>query len=159
MQGYSYYAQVAVWLIGDRQYVRRPGYVDPPHIDFAAPLPPTRSSLELLAKFEQLHLNYASAGRMGKADTNSPDGDIDVSVVSLGANFWATRRVRLSIDYDLNLFPGSEPVTPSTPGAAQQTSAQRAVAPGQLLAKGVDDAAREGAHALNELSARLSVGF
>ncbi len=159
MKGCSYYTQVAIWLLGDRQYVRRPGYVDPAHIDFAAPLPPSRNSIELLAKFEQLRLTYASAGRAGVANAKSPDGDIDVSVVSLGANLWATRRVRVSLNYDLNLFPGSEPVTPSAIGEPRQTSLQRATAPAQLVAIGADDGAREAAHTLHELSARVAVGF
>ena len=77
------------------------------------PLPPTTSSFELLAKFEQLHLTYASSSRGGAPDAKSPDGDINVDVVSFGATYWITRRVRLSLDYDLNIFPGSEPGTPS----------------------------------------------
>ena len=159
MKGFSYYAQVAVWLIGDRQYVRRPGYLDPPHIDFTKPLPATTSSIELLAKFEQLRLTYSSASRAGVADSKSPDGDLNVDVVSFGANYWITRRVRLSATYDLNIFPGSEPTSASATGDAKQTSAQRAVGPAQSLASGVNDAAREGAHTLNELTLRAAVAF
>jgi phosphate-selective porin len=159
IQGYSYYVQVAAWLLGDRQYVRRPGYYDPPHVDFTRPLPPSRSSLELLAKFEQLHLTYSSAGRSGAPDPKSPDGAIDVNVISFGVNFWATRRVRVSLDYDLNIFPGSEPTSPSAPGNPTQTPSQRAVGPAQQLAIGADDSAREGAHTLSELTARVAVGF
>jgi hypothetical protein len=159
MKGYSYYLQVGVWLAGDRQSVRRPGYQDPPHIDFAKPLPVTTSSVELLAKFEQLHLSYASASRVGTPNAKSPDGDIDVDVVSFGATYWITRRVRLSLNYDLNIFPGSEPGTPSATGDPKQSSSQRAVGPAQGLAIGVDDSAREGAHTLSELTARAQVAF
>jgi len=159
MKGFSYYAQLSVWLFGDRQYVRRPGYLDPPHIDFTKPLPPSRSSFELLAKFEQLHLTYSSAARGGTPDSKSPDGNIDVDVLSFGVNFWATRRVRVTLDYDLNIFPGSEPTSPSATGNPAQTSAQRAVAPAQLLGIGVDDSSRESAHTLSELTARVAVGF
>jgi hypothetical protein len=159
MEGYAYYAQVAVWALGDRQYVRRPGYLDPPHVDFTKPLPPSSSSIELLAKFEQLHLIYSSASRAGAPDSKSPDGAIDVNVVSFGFNFWATRRVRVSLNYDLNIFPSSEPVSPSAKGDPTQTSSQRAVGPAQTLAAGVDDGAREYAHTLSELTARVAVGF
>ncbi len=159
MSGYGYYAQVSVWAIGDRQYVRHPGYYDPPHINFNDPLAPTNQSLEFLAKFEQLRMTYASASRGGTADAKSPDGVIAVNTVSFGVNYWATRRVRLSVNYDIYFFPGSEPVTPSQTGDPSQSSSQRAAAPGQGLAKGVDDAARESSHTFNELSARLSVGF
>ncbi len=159
MKGFSYYVQVAVWAMGDRQYVRRPGYYDPPHVDFTKALPPSKSSLELLAKFEQLHLTYSSASRGGIADSKSPDGDINVDVVSFGVNYWATRRVRVSLNYDLNVFPGSEPTSATTTGSPTQTSAQRAVAPAQLLSTGVDDTARDGGHVLHELTARVGVGF
>ncbi len=159
IKGYSYYVEVGVWLAGDRQYVRRPGYQDPPHIDFSKPLPATTSSVELLAKFEQLHLKYASASRAGAADAKSPDGDIDVDVLSFGASYWVTRRVRLSLNYDWNLFPGSEPGTPSTATGAKQSSSQRAIGPAQALAAGVDDNARENSHTLSELTARAQVAF
>jgi phosphate-selective porin len=159
LKGYSYYVEVGVWLAGDRQYVRRPGYQDPPHINFAKPLPATTSSIELLAKFEQLHLTYASASRAGIADAKSPDGDIDVDVVSFGASYWITRRVRLSLNYDWNIFPGSEPVTPAAVGDPKQSSSQRAVGPAQVLATGVDDTARENAHTLSEVTARAQVAF
>jgi hypothetical protein len=159
MKGYSYYLQLSAWILGDRQYVRRPGYYDPPHVDFTKPLQPSHSSLEFLAKFEQLHLTYSSAGRAGTPDSKSPDGNIDVDVVSFGINYWATRRVRVSVNYDLNIFPGSEPTSPSVVGNPTQTSAQRAVGPAQLLSIGTDDSAREGAHTLNEVTARVAVGF
>ncbi len=159
MSGFSYYVEASVWLMGDRQYVRRPGYYDPPHVDFTKPLPPSRSSLEVLAKFEQLHLNYSSASRAGTPDSKSPDGSIDADVVSFGVNFWATRRVRVSLDYDLNIFPGSEPTSASTTGGPTQSSSQRAIAPGQQLSAGVDDSARDGGHVLHELTARVAVGF
>jgi hypothetical protein len=159
IKGYSYYVELGVWLAGDRQYVRRPGYQDPPHIDFSRPLPPTTSSLELLAKVEQLHLTYASASRAGIADAKSPDGDINVNVVSFGASYWITRRVRLSLNYDLNIFPGSEPTSPSAVGDAKQSSSQRAVGPAQALAIGVNDDERENAHTLSELTARAQVAF
>jgi hypothetical protein len=119
----------------------------------------TTSSVELLAKFEQLHLSYASASRVGTPNAKSPDGDIDVDVVSFGATYWITRRVRLSLNYDLNIFPGSEPGTPSATGDPKQSSSQRAVGPAQGLAIGVDDSAREGAHTLSELTARAQVAF
>jgi len=40
-----------------------------------------------------------------------------------------------------------------------QSQTQRAVAPGQLLAAGVDNGARDSGHTLNEVSARVGVQF
>jgi hypothetical protein len=77
----------------------------------------------------------------------------------LGATYWITRRLRLSLDYDLNIFPSSEPLSPSAVGDPKQTSSQRAVGPAQGLGIGVDDSARENAHTLSELTARAQVAF
>jgi hypothetical protein len=40
-----------------------------------------------------------------------------------------------------------------------QTAAQRAIAPGQYLGKGVDNVARDSGHSVNEISARFGVQF
>ncbi len=57
------------------------------------------------------------------------------------------------------MFPDSAPLTASEAGGPVQTSTQRAVAPAQLLAKGVDDSARDSAHTLNEVQVRVGVQF
>ena len=82
-----------------------------------------------------------------------------MDTVEFGINYWATRHLRVGFNYSLYLFPDSAPLTASSAGGPVQTSTQRAVAPGQVLAKGVDDTARDSSHTLNELSVRVGVQF
>jgi hypothetical protein len=105
IRGLGYYGQLSVWVFGDRQFVRRPGYLDPPHIDFSAPLPPTESSLEVLAKVERLETHYEGASRGGQNDSKTPNGETTVIAISAAVNYWATRRVRGSVDFATYVFP------------------------------------------------------
>ena len=79
--------------------------------------------------------------------------------MEFGINYWATKHLRFGLNYDLNIFPDSAPVSPTAPGGPTQGPQQRAVAPAQLLAKGSDDGARDSGHTLNELSVRVGVQF
>jgi phosphate-selective porin len=160
LQGYAYYATLGYWIFGERQYVRRPGYLDPSHIDFTKPTAPSHASLEALARFEQLRVTYDGASRQGStADAKTPSGDINVNAFTLGLNYWATRRVRITANYTYYNFPDSAPASASATGGPLQTSAQRAVAPGQNLARGLDDSVRDTNHGFHELSFRFGVGF
>ena len=86
-------------------------------------------------------------------------GDIDVLSVAFGVNFWATRHLRVGLDYSFFNFPDSAPLTATTAGGPVQGGAQRAVAPAQALAKGADDDARDHGHTLHEIQARVGVQF
>ena len=82
-----------------------------------------------------------------------------MDALSLGANYWATKHLRLTVNYVYSMFPGSLPVRPSAPGGVQQTSDQRALAPGNTIDRGRDDAARDAAHSHHELLLRAAVAF
>ncbi len=160
MKGWSYYVQLGVWPFGKRDINGLPGYDGPAHVDFskADPVEPA-FALQLLAKWEQIGLNYASASRSGKADSKNVDGSIKVDAFSLGANFWVTKHVRFTANYVATLFPGSAPVKPTTAKSPAQTSAQRAIAPGNTLNPGVDDAARNTADIVHEFLFRVGVAL
>jgi len=104
-------------------------------------------------------MTYDGASRGGKDDSKTPNGVIDVTSFTVGANYWATRHLRVSLNYGAYFFPGSEPTTASETGGPVQTAAQRAIAPGQYLGKGVDNVARDSGHSVNEISARFGVQF
>ncbi|HWZ87813.1 MAG TPA: porin [Polyangiaceae bacterium] len=159
ISGYSYYAQVGVWL-GKRDVTGLPGYENMPHVDFskADPVDPP-SSVELLAKWEQLHLKYDSASDAGTKDTKNADGDIKVNAFSLGLNYWASRHIRLTANYVLNMFPDSAPTSATSMGGPVQSSTNRAIAPGNTLAKTVNDDARDNAHVLHEFLLRAAVAL
>jgi len=106
--------------------------------------------VQLLAKWEQVHLNYESASRAGTADAKNADGAIKVNAFSLGVNYWASKHIRLTANYVLDVFPDS---------TAGGSSANRALAPGNTLAKGLNDGARAGAHSLHEFLLRAAVAL
>jgi len=152
LKGYAYYAQLAVWPMGGREILGNPGYQNPTHVDLKKPDKPPTTALQLLVKWEQLRVKYDSSSRAGTPDTQNVDGDIKVNAFSLGVNYWATKHVRLTANYVLNMFPGSLPTS-------SWTADQRARAPGNTLAKGINDDARDNAHVLHELLFRCAVGF
>lgn len=160
IEGVSYYAMLGFWLVGARDVNGVPGYGNPPRLDWSksdphAPL----QAVQLLAKWEQVSLIYDSAGRSGAPDVNNIDGKIRVNAFSLGANYWATKHVRLSLNYVYDQFPDSAPVKASTPGGPTQTSSNRAAAPGNTIGPGLDDRGRDNAHDLHELLARIAIAL
>jgi phosphate-selective porin len=160
MRGYSYYVQLSAWLFGPRDVIGNRLTNPPPHVDFAAPAKTgTPQALQAIVRWEQLHLSYDSASRHGVADAKNIDGDIKVNVLSAIATWWATRHVRLSAQYGLNMFPGSEPVKASAAGGPTQTSSQRAAAPAQNLSAGNNDSARDGGHLLHEVLFRAAIAL
>jgi hypothetical protein len=162
ISGTSYYAMVGYWVFGKRDINGVPGYGNPPRLDWSAndPVIPD-TALQILGKWEQVHLAYASASRgaLGVVDTKGVDGDIIANALSFGANYWATKHVRLSLNYVLSMFPNSGPTSPSATGGPVQTTANRAQAPGNTLGKGIDDGARDNAHSLHELLARFAIAL
>jgi phosphate-selective porin len=159
LHGVSYYIQAGVWL-GKRDINGTPGYENMTHVDFSKPDPEVPPhAVQLLAKWEQLSLKYASASRAGTPDTTNADGNIKVNAFSLGVNYWATKHIRLSANYVLNMFPDSAPVGATTMGSSAQSSSNRALAPGNTLGKGVNNDARDNAHSLNEFLLRCAVAL
>ena len=52
-----------------------------------------------MARVDQLGLDYRGSSRGGTDDSKTPSGDVEVTSVTLGANYWATRHLRVSVDY------------------------------------------------------------
>lgn len=160
ISGISYYASLGWWVFGQRDINGIPGYGNPPRLDWTKsdPLDPPHALL-LVAKWEQIALKYDSASRTGAPDPQNVDGDIKVNAFSLGASYWATKHVRLTLNYVYNQFPDSAPVKATTPGGPQQSSTNRALAPGNTIAPGFDNGARDNAHDLHELLARIAIAL
>ena len=159
LEGYAWYAQLGYWFVGSHDVIGYTSYGRPIHVDLSKPQQPAEHGVQGVAKFEQLHLWYEGASRGGTANSKTPNGDIQVDAVEFGLNYWATKHLRVGLNYAVYLFPDSAPLTPSSAGGPFQTSVQRAVAPGQLLASGVDNGARDSSHTLHEISARVGVQF
>jgi hypothetical protein len=160
LTGNSYYITAAFWPLGDRKFVRRPGYSEPAHVDFSKPSSPTEPSLQLVARAEQMLVKYEGASRNGSiADARTPNGNIKVTGAGAALNYYSTRHALVSVNYDLYYFPDSAPPGPTIPGGPAQTSAERALAPAQNLPIGVNNVARDHGHSLHELSFRLATYF
>jgi len=159
LSGVGYYVEAGVWLLGTREIIGFPSEGKPLHADLKAPQRPAAHGVEVLARFEQLALTYHGASRGGVVDPSTPDGNISVVSTTIGLNYWATRHLRVAINYGYYYFPDSAPLTPSSPAGPVQGPDQRAVAPAQSLAKGVDDPARDHGHDLHEINLRFGVQF
>jgi phosphate-selective porin len=160
IKGTSYYVELGFWPLGNRDINGLPGYENPPHVDFAkADAPEPKQALQLVLRWEQLNLKYESASRHGVADPSNIDGSIKLNTLGLSANYWATKHIRLTTNYIMNMFPDSEPSSSSTANGPKWSSSQRAQAPGNTLGKGINDSARDSAHALYELLFRVAVAF
>ncbi|MEO7034107.1 MAG: porin [Polyangiaceae bacterium] len=159
LRGYSYYVEFGYWPFGNRDINGLPGVQNMPHVDFKKPDPAPERALQLLAKWEQVRLNYASARHSGTPDAKNDDGDIRINAFSLGANYWLTKHLRITANYVVNMFPDSAPVGASPATGPTQSATQRAQAPGNTLAPGVNDDARNRARVLHEALARFAVAF
>ena len=165
MHGVSYYVQAGIWL-GKRDVTGLPGYENMPHVDFSKPDPVDQPhAVQLLAKWEQVHLSYTGNSRAGLADTKNADGDIKANAFSLGVNYWVSRHIRLTANYVLNMFPDSAPSSATAMGGPVWSSTNRAQAPGNTIqpaskdAVRSDDDARNNAHVLHEFLARIAVAL
>ncbi len=159
LKGYGWYAQVGYWLVGDHDLIGAPSYGRPIHVDLSKPQNPPQHGLQVLAKFEQLALTYQGAQRSGKSDPNTPNGDIHADELEFGVSYWATKHLRVGLNYVVTFFPDSAPVKASSAGGPVQSSTQRALGPAQNLPIGVDDSARNTADVLHEVQARVGVQF
>jgi phosphate-selective porin len=151
LTSFGYYAQVGYWPFGNAYVNGIPGDQALTSIDFSKPDKPPTSALQLLLKWQQLSAKY-EGNKNGGATASEIDGKIKLNTLSFGATYWLGKTLRLSANYGVNWFPGSAPS-----GAGNGN--QRAQAPGNTLAPGVDDAARAHAHVLHELLARAQVSF
>lgn len=151
LKSLGYYAQLGYWPLGTAYVNGIPGDEALTSIDFSKPDVPPRSSVQILLRWEQLSASY-EGDRRGGESPSALDGDISVRTLSIGGNYWLGKTLRVSVNYGLNLFPGSSPSSASS-------AEQRAQAPGNTLAPGVNDSARTRAHVLHELAGRVQIAF
>jgi len=160
LTSWGYYAQVGFWPFGNAYVNGIPGDQGITSIDFSKPDKSPASALQLLLRWEQLSASYESNKRSGDS-LSDIEGKIKLNTLSFGATYWLGKTLRVSANYGINWFPESAPssATPGLDGARVWNSEQRAQAPGNTLSPGVDDSARNNAHVLHELLARVQVAF
>jgi hypothetical protein len=168
--GTSAYIQLGAWLFGNRDVNGKPGYQNFTHVDFSKPdaaIP--NQALQLLSRYEIVNLTYHSSSRCStdnpcSSQKNNVDGNIVVHGIQFGANYWFTKHIRVSANYEYYLFPDSGPAsaTPATmtsPAGPTWSESNRAQAPGNTLSAGANDVARNTAHDLHEFSLRFGIAL
>jgi hypothetical protein len=69
----------------------------------------------MVAKWEQVALQYHGSSRSGQPDAKGIDGDVKMNALSFGANYWATKHVRLTLNYIYDMFPSPVPLAGTKP--------------------------------------------
>ncbi|WP_438006083.1 porin [Sorangium sp. So ce321] len=150
VSGLAWYVQLSAWPFGDTYVSGDPGFAPrPTKIDLSKPLDKLKSGLEVAALLSNISATYDGASRSTAyydektpGAEGGPGTDLDVLQIGLAANYWHTKNVRLGVNYNAYL----------TPGSGSDENLLRV--PGNTLQDPDLDA-----HALHELSARLSVSF
>ena len=105
LTGWGLYAQVGYWIIGDHEIIGYPSYGRPIHVDLAKPQQHPEQGLQAVARLDVMGLKYEGSSRGGADDTKTPNGDINVTAVTLGLNYWATRHLRVGLNYEYYSLP------------------------------------------------------
>jgi len=99
LKGWGYYAQVGYWILGSHDILGHPSYGRPIHVDLSQPQLRAQHGLQVVARIDQLGLSYQGSSRSGSDDAKTPSGDVKVTSLALGVNYWATRHLRVSVNY------------------------------------------------------------
>lgn len=150
LEGWGGYAQLSYWPLGTPRVNGNPagryfGLRAPKDRGAEAPY-----GLQLVARAETLHLKYSGNSvtpELPNAGPSSLTNNIRVDAIQLGANYWATKHIRLTTEYSFYSFPG-------TPASAGAGATNQAAAPG---ARGTP--ADPTANHLHEVSFRVGLAL
>ncbi|MDI1482580.1 porin [Polyangium sp. y55x31] len=154
VEGVGWYAHVSAWPVGDAFVNGEPGFSRPPRLDLSSPAiqkrDDDRRGLEVMAIAAGVHARYDGAARGGDYDAATPGAPGRTSKISvfqfgLGATYWHTRFVRVTVNWLAYHTPGS--------GAGENL----ALVPGNLLADADNPA--QSATWMHEIGARAAVNF
>jgi hypothetical protein len=181
--GNTNYAQASYW-IGKRDITGEPGFFRISRLAFkkpeakpagAAPAKPKGpdTAWRIRVRYDNVTAEYKGADESGAVAQRNVggappvgkaipwyDGDIKIHALQAGLDYFYTKHFGFRLNYGLYYTPDSAPATPQ-PGsiAPVATEANRAAAPGNRLAAGLNDDARRGAHSIHELILRAQVAF
>jgi len=106
LRGWSAYAQLWLWLIGDDRLIGRRG-IEPFKGRAAWRSPPAEDGLMLALRVERLDEDVTSEADAAALRLPDPAlGKTRVTSFELGLNYWRSRRFRASLNYVLNHFDG-----------------------------------------------------
>ncbi|HVY44921.1 MAG TPA: porin [Minicystis sp.] len=107
VRGAGWYVQLSGWPLGDAYVRPEPGVIQPRQLDMRAPEGRPRRGLEIVGVVAGVNASYDGAARGGTADPHAPATAITLYQVGLTAQYWHTQHVRVALDYDAYLAPGS----------------------------------------------------
>jgi phosphate-selective porin len=110
LAGDGFYVRASYFLWGDPLINGLAGMQPLPHLYEEAKPNKTESALQLVAEWDHLFFNYAVPLESG---TSKFAGSYGVNTVTLGANYWLTKHVRLTGNFLYNTFLGNA-ATPLT---------------------------------------------
>lgn len=104
VQGLGYYAQVSFWAWGDPFVTPEPGFSRPPRLDLTKSPDTDKRGVEVSAMFGGVDAEYDGASRDGSYDAKTPGAPgrtktISVHEVGVGATYWHSQFVRMSVNY------------------------------------------------------------
>jgi phosphate-selective porin len=101
-KGVSWYAQASFWPWGTPRINGNPGNYGVPKLpkDLGKESP---HGVQIVARFEMVRLRYDADAIAGVA--TNPTDNLFLNVYQLGANYWATKHIRLTAEYSLYQVP------------------------------------------------------
>jgi phosphate-selective porin len=146
--GFGAYAQLSFWVLGTPRINGNPaGYYGLTKIPDGTTGAEAPYGLQLVLRGEVIRMNYDSNRRYGNVGgLDAATQNIDVNIINLAANYWATKHVRLTAQYSWYGFPGA-PFNSKTDRPENEASA-----PGVR-------AGSPGAKAVHEISFRTGLAF
>ncbi len=152
VEGVGWYVHASAWPIGDAFVNGEPGFSRPPRLDLSSARKndDDRRGLEVMVLAAGVQANYDGAARDGVYDAATPGAPgrtsrISVVQLGLGATYWNTRFIRVSVNWLAYHTPGS--------GAGENL----ALVPGNLV-RDVSSPARRSSW-MHEIGARAAVNF
>jgi hypothetical protein len=104
-QGWATYGEIWWWAIGDDRIIGEPGLQLPTRFKKFGIKPP-QTGLMLVAKLDYLNETVSFYQPTPLAGTAAVAGSTKVTSFGLGANYWFSKRLRLTANYVFNSFGG-----------------------------------------------------
>jgi hypothetical protein len=120
LEGQAGYLELWYWAIGDDLILGEPDLQLPPRVKSFGTAAP-RQGLMAAVRVEYLTEDVGEDGTAASmAPGSSATGNTKVTAVTLGLNYWCTKRVRLSLNYGVYHFAGDSKAITGLPAATHQ---------------------------------------
>jgi hypothetical protein len=119
LDGFGAYGQVSYWPVGSAGMLSDPGIGSMPRVDLRNLTPPDTLGIQLVGRFEYSALDYQPGPTLNvnQLGPSQVAGRYTYWSAGLGANFWWTRHLRLTLNYLIHHIDGA---TANLPAPGQQ---------------------------------------